>query len=619
MADYSGLVPLGRANTGAAVVFTGGNDALRWMQDQDKLKARIAEREQEAAARAQAAADKEFNAKLNLSPKGGVHFLPRLKAKADQTYTDMQAVAADRSLTRQQKSAKQSELRQAYDREAEASVTIDNHVQTLGQQVLSDKRYDREKAIGALSQTLYEEPGKSRDPLTYDPQTATDALNSPAVFNRQEVWRQFAADVAKKDSDEFEKAARPGGTGLKTYYESNQSIERDPVTHQPMLDPATGDPVLRITASTVRAVKNDPFAGRLLDYVREQRQQLEQAAVQKMQNNEPLSDEERNYVELRAQGKLPTIEQDLAEQLVPYAYSRTRQQETYRSAPQPRAGRAAAGPKFSLTGGSDYTPEVIGGTGVGGAHGLTALAASEPLKRVKADGTAQDFEAEGLHRQFVVLKNGQPSKLITNNAASQRLRYIKPVALLTSSTGNVITPTNPALLEAYQRGDRQPLLDWVRSERERDPKLKIEWHFLAAPAQRAKLTAGNDTEAIYKRLRAADATKPDDVLRATAQKMAEQESASLLIPYKGKDLNAIDGATNYMMRNPKRKARMQQELDYFNEQTKPRSPEARTAPRAAGGPWAGQVAQPAPQAAPAKKGTPTPTKPANKFGFNFKK
>ena len=577
MVDFS-EVPLGKSNTGGAVVFGGdGLGGLHWLQKIDALKARQAERDKAAAERAQAASLKDFSSKLNFKTgEGGLTYQPLLQKGNEEAYAKLLALQQDKTLDPQEKMVQQQLIINQRQRVIETSKQIDKHLGDLVDKASQDKRIDREKAIGLFHATQYDENHQLIDPLKYDPRTAQQALDSPEALNHQEVWKQFAKDAVQKDSEAYERAARPGGTGLKTYWEGSQTVERDPVTHQQVLDPKTGDAVLRITPGTVLAARNDPFASRILDHIRTQREQLEQSAVQKMQNNLPLTDAERTHVEQRQQGALPTIEQDLAQQLVPYAYSRTKHEETFRPAPQPRAVRAAAGPKYTLTGGTDYAPEVIGGTGVGGTQGLTSLAASEPLKRVGKDGVAHDFEAEGLHPQSIVLHNGQPAKMVSNNATSQKLRYIKPQLYLTSSSGNVLTPKDPALLAAYQRGDRQPLLDWARQEREKDPKVKFEWHFLAAPAQGAKLTTeGSNTEAIFQRLRAAGSDKPDDVLHATAQKLAEQESASLLLPYKGSDKRQIDGATHYMLRDPKRQQQMQRELDYFTNNTVPRPLEAR--------------------------------------------
>ena len=605
MADYN-TVPRGVANSGAAVVYGDGLGGLKWLRDTDKLNAKLAQREKETAARAEQDQAKAYATAIQgVNADTGLTYGPLGRQNVQKFYSEAQEIMRDKTLDRSQRLSKIAEKRTLLENSLKTGVQAEQHLKDTFGTARTNPNFDQAAVIESLRRQQHRPDGSIIPPEEYNPQAAEQAVMHPKNFNLGNVYKGLAKDLFQRDSEELEKAARPGGIGTKAYLESNAMIERDPVTLHPILN-AAGEPILKFTPSTVLAAKSNPYVAMHLGSVQAEREKMEEVLVQKMQQNQPLSEEETQYLEQRQQGGAPSFEQDLAQQLTPYVNYSTRHQETFRPAPQPRAGRVAAGPKFSLTGGRDYAPEVIGGNGIGGTHGLTALAASEPLKRVKADGTAQDFEAEGLHRQYVMLKNGQASNLISNNAAPQRLRYIKPMALLTSSTGNVVTPTSPALLEAYQRGDRQPLLDWVRNERERDPKLKIEWHFLAAPAQRSKLTVGTDADVIYQRLRAADSTKPADVLRATAQKMAEQESASMLVPYKGSDKLQIDAATNYMLRDAKRKQRMQREMDYLTTQTAPRPASQRVA--ATSGLYTRRPAPAAP--APAKARPAAPTKPA---------
>ncbi len=601
-ADYN-TVPRGVANSGAAVVFgdNTGLGALRYLQQTEKVREALQERARKNDEQAQQAAYKEYLQRSQLSTKGGVHFRPRLKERAEDTHHKMTAIAVDRNLSETEKSTQLAALRDAYDREAAASEQADNYIADLTQKVTSDPRYDREQTRQRLFKTLYGTDGKPLNPLDYDPRATDAALNTGREFlNGVQVMKTFAAAEPTADQVSYNVEALPGGRGTRRTASSN-FYELTP-TGEVLRDTKTNLPVIWASAESLAHFLRDPLQKQYLDSYEIDHQRELAATLEKMSRYEPLTMEETETVrrEQSPDGrKMELFKKLLAEQ----AYERTSTTITHQPALRKPAA-AGSKPKFTVTGGEDYAPELMGGRGAGGTRGFLALASGAPLKRQKSDGSTEDFVAKNaVHRRYIVLQDGQPAEIVENNASPQELAYLKNQLYLTTATGNVITPGDSSLLAAYERGDRQPLLSWLRAERERDPKLKFSWHFLATPS---KLNVGGNADRIYQRLRAGRTQIPgepgyknDDTLRSIAQKQAEEQPATLLVPYQGSDRIAIDAATNYTLRGAKQRQRMQKELDYFNRETTPWPQNQRAAAPSTGGLYTPRATAPTTKPKPA--------------------
>lgn len=622
MADYNGN-PTGGLGVGHgdAVVFgptTDGLGGLRWLEKTDALRQQRDARAQAAAQKVKQTQDRDLLNKVRLNSDGGVHYGPALQQKRQEFYDGLEKVATDPTRSWYQKSWDIQRMKDDYNAEVDAGKKNDKFITDEVQRHHGDTRYDAPATTQLLTDTLYQKNpdgslvvGQDGKPqlvpaLAWDPRTAAAAITTGnAHIKAPELFSQFI-DKLPEDSITTSKEPLQGGRGYRTVSKSNvfelddQGIKRD----------KNGKRILKNTYETLAAFDADPLQKQYLDAEEAKHRQVFAGAVEKMQNLQQLSPEEAEAVRVEQSPQGRRLE-TLSKALVQYGYGREEHHLLQKAARAPRTTAAAKAPKFSEEGGTSFGPEVVGGTGTQGTAGLLSLSSSDPLFRVKADGTRVPHSARLVHRQYNLLQNGQPGRLVSNNAAPQSLDYIKPQLHVTTQDGRVLTPKDPTLEQRYQQGDRQPLLNWVRTQRENDPTTRLKWHFLAVPSH-DKLTAENGAEAIFQRLQKEQEQaqkNPGDPgyqgaekLHRTAQQLASQQGASLLVPYEGDDLRAIDGATGYTMRNPTRRKRMQTEFDYFNRETTPRPTEQRDAPKKKIGVDFGASS---PTAAPVAPATPT--------------
>jgi hypothetical protein len=599
MADYGTYspVPLGKAGSGAAGIFGDGLGALRYLERTDKLEAAIKARAQAAAQKQKEADQKDLIAtatKLNTST--GVHYGQLMQKGAQEDYAKLEAIATNPKLSRTEKSFQAQQIVDARNRNTEAGKVNDEYLKSEILRTHNDKRINSQAAATILQDSLYRKnedgslvldaEGKAQliPPMEYDPRATAAALSAGnAHLNAPEIYKQFL-DTLPESAVSYAREALPGGQrGFRNVAKSNV-FELTADGHIKR-DPATNRKILRDTPEALAAFDEDALNKQYLDGFEQAHQKQLATAVDKMQRQEQLTPEEAEAVRVEQSPAGRRMEL-FKRGLLQYGYGREETALLQKPARVEKAAGRTAGPKYTQQGGTDFTPEVVGGAGASGTHGLLSLASSDPLYHVKADGTRQLHTTKAVHSQYVLLQNGKPGQLVTNNANAQQLSYVKPQLHLMTSTGNVVTPTDLTLEQRYQRGDRQPLLNWVRDQREKNPNYTLNWQMLAVPTK-DKLTAESGAQEIFKRLQAErDAThkspgdagyQGDEKLLSTAQQLASQQGASLLVPYQGADKLQIDGATNYMLREPKRRKRMEAEFEYFNRETTPRPAEQRAA------------------------------------------
>lgn len=634
MSDYnSNPVPLGKANTGSAVVFGDGLGALRYLQKVDIMQRQQKARAQAAAQRTKEAQESAILGKVKFNTDGGVHYLPMMNEKRNAMYKDIEAISTDSTRSRAERQLGVQQKIDEWNAELAAGKANDDLVASEIKRYQADKRYNTAATSKLLTDSLFQretdgsltldERGNPKPvpAQQWDSRSVMDGItkgNGHLVGN--EVYGQFLDNIPE-NSVTYSREPLAGGRGMKQVAKSDiyeltpeGKLRRDPVTNRP---------VLRDSQETLAAFDSDKLSKQWLDGQVQQHKQLISQATEKMGRYEELTPQEAQAIEIEKSPAGPRMEL-FKKDILRYGYGREEQAILQKDARVPRAAGRAAGPKFSEEGGTSFGPEVVGGTGAQGTPGLLALSSSDPLFRVKADGTRQPHTAKLVHRRYNLLQNGQASRLVDNNAAPQQLDYIKPQLHVTTQDGRVVTPKDPTLEQRYQQGDRQPLLNWVRAQRENDPTTRLKWHFLAVPTH-DKLTAENGAEAIFDRLkreRAATHKSPgdpgyqgDEKLLRTAQQMASQQGASLLVPYEDANKRDIDGATGYVLRKPKQRSRMQAELDYFERETAPRPVEQRNAPKKKIGVDFGTAAPTAPPVAPS---TPTFKRAgAKKTGISF--
>lgn len=556
-------------------------------------------RAQVAAQRQKDAGFQDFQRYQKLGSETGVHFVPQLQASAQQTRDAMLKVAEDSTLSREQKSVRYQELADKHNMLAKAGTQADKYLLDTANQVTSDKRYDHAKTQELLYNTLYQhsadgslqvgEDGKPAQvsAMDFDPRTAQQVLSQGnGHLVAPEIYGQFLDNIPEQ-SVSYSREALPGGRGYKSVAKSDiYELTPDGKIRR---DPKTNRAVLRDSQETLAAFDSDKLNKQWLDGQLQQHQQLVTQAAAKTQRSEALTSAEQEALQLEqspAGARMELFKKDLMR----YGYARE-ETNLLQKAARSATGRTQ-GPKFARVGGTEYSPELVGGTAAGGTKGLLALASADPLGRVKPDGTVQAHTARATHRQYILLQNGQPAHLVTNNVEPQHLSYEKQQLYLTTPTGNVVTPKDETLLQRYQAGDKQPLLDWTRAQREAHPGYAVRWHFLATPATEGKLTGQNNAAQIYQRLvedrdhahlaPGQAGYKGNDELQSTAQKLAREQGGTLLIPYTGEDKRRIDLATGYLLRDKNHQRQMQAQYDYFNDQTAPRPAEQRPAAKKLG-------------------------------------
>ena len=655
MADYN-TVPLGHAGTGDAVIFGDGLGALRHLERTDALQARLRAQQQAADQRAQQASARDFASRLPLSDKGGLTYMPLLQGKAQQVYDQMLAVTQRPGLSAPEKAVAQQQLRDQYNREAEASVQADKYVGDLAQKAASDKRYDRDKTWNLLHGTQYQD-GQLLSPLAYDPRRADQALGTGRDhLNGVEIMKTFVRGD-HPDAVTYNQEALPGGRGTRRTAASD-FYELSP-DGRIVRDPKTNDPVVKATPEALARFDRDPLNRQYLDSYEAEHQQQLAGAVQKMQDRQPLTPEESAVV---AREQAPTGRRlDLFKNLLTeQAYGRESTALTNKAAPRPRA---AAKTKFTVSGGEHYASGVLGGSGAGGTQGIAHFGLGEPLRRTTSTGEVKPYSANATHGTYVMLSPDAPAQLVTNNSAPQQLDYDSPVVLLRRPNGAVFLPTDPKIMQAATAGNDEPLLEWARAEKAKNPSLRAEPFMLAAQSKRADLDISSP-EAAFQQLKAerdryrklaeggqaglsqaiaqesgSDEEKQqlsqmlqamskgkavhldtDADLLAKARKLSQQQNATFAIPYSGQEKIRIDANTGYVMRaeNGKRAKALQAQVDRVNNRLSGAAPAPAPA-YAWRGPLAGQLAPmpAAPKAAPPAPATPAA--PANKYGFKFKK
>lgn len=526
----------------------------------------------------------------NLDTDAGIHYGSQAKQLSVDAYQKIEDIRLDTSRNGFQQELAIQQVVSDHNREMAAGRNADKYLGDEIRRTTADPRYDTAATTRLLTNSLYQRNADDSllldaagKPQTfaasdYDPSTAGAALSQGHQhLVAPEIFKQFI-DKLPEDAVTYSREALPGGRGYKQVAKSNV-FELTPEGAY-VLDKRTGQRVLKNSAETLVAFQSDPVQKQYLDGVMQDHQQQLAGAAEAMKNYQPLSPEQTEAVRMESSPDGPRLEA-LKKGLVQYGYGRQETDLLQKPAHVAGAARHPAGLKFTQQGGMAFTPEAIGGPG---AQGLLAAASSDPMLRAKADGSRVPYTAKDVHARYLLLRNGQPRQLVTGNAVPQDLHYIKPQLHATTPEGDVVAPNDPTLEQRFQRGDRQPLLDWFRQQREQNPKLRFQWHVLAAPAKE-KSTDEAAAQTIFHRLQAErkaagrGAGDPgyqgDDKLLDAARKMASQPGGSLLVPYTGSSKRDVDAATGYMLRTPTRQKRMQTEQEYFERETAPRPAEQR--------------------------------------------
>ncbi|MBT2557557.1 hypothetical protein J7E24_07165 [Hymenobacter sp. ISL-91] len=290
----------------------------------------------------------------------------------------------------------------------------------------ADAPYNPAAVDAALNATLKDKDGNILPPGTYSPDAASAVLDNPDTFDRTAVATRFLDQLAKEDSSTVSTAATPGRYGQRNTATSN-FFEVEDGTFK--LDPTTGRRIARTSRpEVVEAARRDPFVSKLIDQRMQAHAATVAGVVEKMKALEPLTEQEQQLVEQEQAGPKRYV-QYLDELLLPHAYQRSTEIQTYARPVAPKAPKAA--PKKSASEitvtptvgyqASTYTPEPNGlrqrtmkaALGITPAQvtnhyptvGVTFASARSPFAEVLVDNRGAE----------VVGQNGTTTKLAQGN------------------------------------------------------------------------------------------------------------------------------------------------------------------------------------------------------------
>ncbi|WP_019949730.1 hypothetical protein [Hymenobacter aerophilus] len=290
----------------------------------------------------------------------------------------------------------------------------------------ADAPYNPAAVDAALNATLKDKDGNILKPGTYSPDAPSAVLDNPDTFDRTAVATRFLDQLAKEDSSTVSTAATPGRYGQRSTATSNFFEVEDGAFK---LDPTTGRRIARTSRpEVVEAARRDPFVSKLIDQQMKAHAATVAGVVEKMKALEPLTEQEQQLVEQEQTGS-KRYTQYLDELLLPHAYQRSTEIQTYARPIAPKAPKAA--PKKSASEitvtptvgyqASTYTPEPTGlrqrtmktALGIDPAQvtnhyptvGVTFASARSPFAEVLVDNRGAE----------VVGQNGTTTKLAQGN------------------------------------------------------------------------------------------------------------------------------------------------------------------------------------------------------------
>ncbi|MBT9392078.1 hypothetical protein KLP40_02780 [Hymenobacter sp. NST-14] len=286
--------------------------------------------------------------------------------------------------------------------------------------------YNPAAVDAALQATLKDKEGNILPPGTYNPDVASAVLDNPNTFDRTAVATRFLDQLAEADSSTVSTAATPGRYGQRNTATSNFFEVEDGAFK---LDPATGRRIARTSRpEVVEAARRDPFVSKLIDQQMQAHAATVAGVVEKMRAFEPLTEQEQQLVEQEQTGPKRYV-QYLDELLLPHAYQRSSEIQTYArpvAAKTPKAAAKKPASEITVTPtvgyqASTYTPEPSGlrqrtmkaALGIDPARvtnhyptvGVTFASARSPFAEVMVDNRGAE----------VVGQNGTTTKLAQGN------------------------------------------------------------------------------------------------------------------------------------------------------------------------------------------------------------
>ncbi|WP_324675553.1 hypothetical protein [Hymenobacter sp. GOD-10R] len=340
-------VPLGVSGSGDATVYGLGTAPLTILRQQDALRARQQQQEQQLQAKREAQQAQEFRDLLSASKLNVNGYLP-FKTQIDQSVQaareKLNALYQDPKIDIYQRRNAVQQLEDQHNSFVHGTEEVGKMLDQVRQTAKADPRYNDAAITTDLYNSLKDEQGNTVDLSKFSPTTLAATLTNAKNYDETQVVKAWLDSTFEADQSTLSSAARPGGYGQKAQASSNYfllengRLKLDPKTHQPI--PRTELPEVQLAAEA------DPFLRGLLDLKQSQYNAQIKAVEQKMRSYEPLTEQERQFVWQEANTP-KTRTEFLNELLLPHAYQRTSNTQTYSRPIAPKIPKAT--PKQSGT------------------------------------------------------------------------------------------------------------------------------------------------------------------------------------------------------------------------------------------------------------------------------
>lgn len=341
-------IPTTGAGNGEAFILQGGMGSLGILREQDAIARRVREREAQAQQKREAQQLQDLQkVRLGLSDGGFLPYQPELETRKQAVFDEMVKVQMDPKLPDYQKKVGTEKILADYNSKATWTKQVENRFKEVTQLSGRDKRYNPAAVDKLLYSSLNDTNGNRLPIAGFNPDVLNTVLENPDTFDKTAVAAAFLDELAKADTSSESTAATPGRFGERNTATSNYwEVENGALK----LDPVTGNRIPRINRpEVIEAARRDPFVSKLIDQQMQAHAATVQTVVEKMRNLEPLTADEQQLVE-QEQTEPKRYASYLNELLLPHAYQRTSEIQTYARPLAPKAApRPKAAPKPSAT------------------------------------------------------------------------------------------------------------------------------------------------------------------------------------------------------------------------------------------------------------------------------
>jgi hypothetical protein len=412
-------VPLGQAGSGEAFLLQGGMSPLLQIQKQDAITQRVREQQAKAKQQQQAQEMQELQKlRMGISEEGFLPYSKELDEGRQGVYGAMLSKYQDPTLSSHQKQVQAFQVLNEFNSKATWTKQVEGRFKDIVSLSGRDKRYNPAAVDKALYGSLNDQEGNRLPIASFNPDVLNTLLDNPDTFDKTAVAASFLEELAKADASTSSTAATPGRYGQKSTYESNYFETEN---GHPKLDPITGNRIARTNRpEVIEAAKRDPFVSKVISQQMQAHQQQVAGVVEKMRNLEPLTAEEQHLV-AQEQTEPKRYAAFLNELLLPHAYQRTSEVQTYarpiapKAAPRPKAALKQPANEITVTPtvgyqASAYQPEATGrlgqmkkALGIAPAPtvnyyptvGATFASASKPYVEVTVDNRGAQVVGQG--------------------------------------------------------------------------------------------------------------------------------------------------------------------------------------------------------------------------------